>query len=186
MQWGILALRGRFCALQAEVAAGCVLRGLHRPSGLRERAGRAAPLATSGEAVQNAADGLARQGLVPRHGAQAGLEVTCMPGRPGSPGRARNLSSLRLAHSRVITIRVPSASTSRGTVRSLRPAAPGAQVAAEVDEQQQERGCKVLDQRAHERCALFISLPWQKRALKSSPGGKKFQELRILMKIKDI
>ena len=186
MQWGILALRARSCALQAEVAAGCVLRGLHRPSGLRERAGRAAPLATSGEAVQNAADGLAQQGLVPRHGAQAGLEVTCMPGRPGSPGRARNLSSLRLAHSRVIAIRLPSASTSRGTVRSLRPAEPSAQVAGRGG--RAAAGTRMQGSRSAGPRALLslLSLPWQKRALKSSPGGKKFQELRILMKIKDI
>ena len=175
MQWGILALRARSCALQAEVAAGCVLRGLHRPSGLRERAGRAAPLATSGEAVQNAADGLARQGRVPRHGAQAGLEVTCMPGPPGSPGRARNLSSLRLAHSRVIAIRLPSASTSRGTVRSLRPAEPGAQVAAEVDEQQQERGCKVLDQRVHERCSLFYPYLGKNGRSSQALAGRNFK-----------
>ena len=103
------------------------------------------------------------------------LKSPAWPGRPGSPGRARNLSSLRLAHSRVIAIRLPSASTSRGTVRSLRPAEPSAQVAAEVDEQQQERGCKVLDQRAHERCSLFYPYLGKNGRSSQALAGRNFK-----------
>ena len=57
----------------------------------------------------------------------------------------------------------------------LRPAEPGAQVAAEVDEQQQERGCKVLDQRAHERCSLFYPYLGKNGRSSQALAGRNFK-----------